>query len=158
MAEKVKVCGNEYNIKGVRALDENGNMVTYTPCGYDLIIEADPVLIRNLSASDVHIVVGNILDAEDKLANGVPVNALFIVHNDWSWLPSTANSSVVATYLPLVRFDAPYQHLIFGGVAKLGGTGVDGRIDLYSVEVRYDYTNGDITAVSGSSKFVLTSS
>lgn len=77
---------------------------------YDLVIE------YNMSTQSASVISGDILDCEDKLDNGDTVKAVCVVINDWSFVPSTANTNRHRYFLPLINFNSPYRYLSFGGV------------------------------------------
>ena len=104
--------------------------------GYDLIIRGT---FQSNTASEYEILEGNILDCEDKLDNGDPVNGLLIVTRDWSFTPSTANTNKSRMFAPLTFFNPPYCTLAFGCVYY------EGDVKAYRVSINYDYETGDLT-------------
>ena len=101
--------------------------------GYDLIID--------VGGATNTVLVGDILECEDKLDNNIPINAICIYHQDWSVIPSGSNSNKCAKFLPLVQFNAPYCVLRFCGVVY------DSRMVATYVNVAYDPIDGSIENV-----------
>jgi hypothetical protein len=104
--------------------------------GYDLIVECS----YNVTNPNPVIVSGSILDCEDKLDNGEPVNAICIAKSEWSWTPSTANTNKEGCYLPLVFLSGPYCMMRFGGIYINGSTN-----RAVSLSIGYDKDTGSIT-------------
>lgn len=106
--------------------------------GYDLIVACD----YNVVTPNPVIVSGSILDCEDKLDNGEPINAICIAKSEWSWTPSTANTNKEGCYLPLVFFSGPYCLMRFGGIYIDGGSGTRRAV---SLSINYNKDTGSIT-------------
>ena len=113
--------------------------------GYDLVIVADTTnghQFGYLTTSDITVVEGNILDVEEKIDDGEPINAILVIKDSWSFKPSTANTPYMGFYLPLTKWEAPYCAMTFASV-------IGGSINTinYYVMLGYDYETGDITSI-----------
>lgn len=113
--------------------------------GYDLVLLADVTVhgLGTLTTSDISVVQGNILDCEEKIDNGEPVNAILVLKGAWSYKPSLANTQYTGRYLPLTNWDAPYCLLLFNAT----WANVTTSTNMY-VNIQYDYESGDITGIS----------
>ena len=61
-------------------------------------------------------VTGDILDCEDKIDNGDIVNAVCVMHDDWSYTPSSANTNKAYILMPLSQWIGGYRNISFGAV------------------------------------------
>ena len=120
------------------AMNKIENGIANAGAGYDLIVACD----YNVVTPNPVIISGSILDCEDKLDNGEPVNAICIAKGEWSWVPSTANTSKEGCYLPLVFFSGPYCLMRFGGIYIDGVSGTNRAV---SLSIGYDKDTGNIT-------------
>ena len=112
--------------------------------GYDLVIVADATshTFGSLIVSDFSVVEGDILDVEEKIDDGEPVNAILVIKGAWSFKPSTANTQYMGTYLPLTKWEAPYCLLYFASVVA-----DEYDTDAVYIVLRYDYETGDINQI-----------
>ena len=120
------------------AMNKIENGIANAGSDYDLVILYDR---STLSAS---IVSGDILDCEDKLDNGEIVKAICVFKNDWSYIPSSANTNSNRWFLPLTQFEAPYRNLHFGGV-RGPSLNNSSAVSLPYVTIIYDASTGAIT-------------
>lgn len=113
--------------------------------GYDLILLADGTVrgLGSLTTSDVSVVQGNILDCEEKIDNGEPVNAILVLKGAWSYKPSLANTRYTARYFTLTSWDAPYCLILFNTT----WANASQSTNMY-INIQYDYESGDITGIS----------
>lgn len=90
--------------------------------GYDLIIEATRPISDVLSFS---VTKGSILECEQKVANNEPINAILIIHEEWSTIPEEARSNKIEMVYNLTYWHCPYRTLHFGAtIARNSSTGV----------------------------------
>ena len=109
--------------------------------GYDLVLLADGTTrdLGGLTTSDISVVQGNILDCEEKIDNGEPVNAILVFKGSWSYKPSTANTMFTAKYFTLTDWNAPYCLMRFNATWASASSSTNAYIN-----IRYDYESGDI--------------
>lgn len=112
--------------------------------GYDLVIEYD------VPTSTATIASGDILDCEDKLDNGEIVNAIAVIKDQWSFLPSGKNTSKTAKYLPLVLFEPPYAMMKFEAVMY------SSEAFLLDLSLNYDPATGEIDSIGFSNRELST--
>lgn len=120
--------------------------------GYDLVILADMSNghgLGLLEASDISVLQGDVLDCEEKIDNGEPVNAVLVLKGSWSYKPSTANTQYTAMYLPLTYWNAPYCLMMFGGVYGTTTTSTNVYVNL-----EYGYETGDIENVASGQRTI----
>lgn len=119
--------------------------------GYDLVIESGVFVdIMEASVSDFTITSGSILDCEDKMDAGELVNAVCIVHTDYSVTPTGMNTNKEALYLPLTRLRGPYAIVEFGLVSCFFNGG-SCRPLFVGLSFGYDPSDGSLISVHGSS-------
>lgn len=103
--------------------------------GYDLVIDYD------LSSRVCTIVSGNILDCEDKVDNGELVNAIAVIRNVYSYIPSGKNTNKIGIYLPLLSLSGAEALLQFGGI----WTSIS-YVSSLGLQVYYDPATGNISS------------
>ena len=119
---------------------------------YDLIIEtSEQISFGNITTDQLTIKHGSILDCEDKIANGETVNAIIIVHNNWSYIPSSSNSSVVSWLLPATFFSCPYTMISFSG-SYYDMFANNSAICHIAITIGYNASTGQIRQVASSLK------
>ena len=122
---------------GIEELSLNSN-------DYDLVIESNGniQLPGVYSSLNFNIIKGNILDCEQKIADGEPVNGVCILHNDWSG--TSKNITQLILILPLTYWHGPYSFMGFGGVFYDYHESANNPLEYVGVCIYYDYTDGSI--------------
>lgn len=119
---------------------------------YDLIIATKGVGYYDFSSllvSDIEIVRGDILDLEDKLDNGEPVNGVFICYESpSSYNPTIANTGSVARYFKMEEFNGYYAYVTFSNIAA-SSTNV---VTIRNIIIGYDHSTGEIATIATKSK------
>ena len=111
--------------------------------GYDLVLTVPQ---HDQSAANVEVVSGDILECEQKIADGEPVNAVLVGTNEWSYTPSGVNAPNVSWVAHLTHWNCPYCAMTFSCMMGNGTNHSGFRVSVYNVE--YDPDDGSILAIS----------
>ncbi len=111
--------------------------------GYDLVISSiQPVNTGVQNISDWSIIQGSITNIEEKLENGLPINAIAIVwESQWSVNPPNDTRY----YLPLIEFLGPYNMLCFSGMTKYGVDSTSATTHNIFANFQYDNSSKILT-------------
>lgn len=118
--------------------------------GYDLVLKVSE---QDFVAEDVEVVSGSILDCEQKVANGEPVNAALIITSAWSYTPSFANAPNVEFVFPLTYWSCPYCWIVFSGI-KPATTEQSSTFTVSAVNIGYDSEDGSIVFLNWPGKII----
>lgn len=113
--------------------------------GYDLVLTV-PGESTLFNASHVEVVSGDILECEQKIADGEPVNAILYVTYEWSFVPSGSNSSKVGLIARLSHWCCGYTYMSFTAVEGYGTGSPNVRVNVYNVG--YDPDDGSIASIN----------
>lgn len=122
--------------------------------GYDLVIASTNPLedLEHLTTSDLTVVSGDVLDAEAKVINGDPVNAVFMYYTEWSYTPSSSNSNALYDYLSVTGWDTP-SRTIFFSATRVSDAYTD-TPSFRGVAIEYDADDGSFTHYLGKIQFL----
>ena len=110
---------------------------------YDLVLS---VPYNDLIAANVTVESGSVLACEQKIADGEPVNAILIVTEEWSLIPSSANANTISILAKLTYWHCPYCYISFTSTEGYG-TGLSSfRVDVYNIA--YDPDDGSIVGIN----------
>ena len=113
--------------------------------GYDLVLKVPQG--ENFSAANVEVVSGSILDCEQKVADGEPVNAVLIITSAWSWTPSSANAPNNEFVFPLTYWHCPYCWIVFSGLTS-NSNEQRTVITAQAINIGYDPDDGSILTIN----------
>ena len=143
---------SSYNITSISIYVNEGPVCEWVPGSaekYDLVIEG-----RNWDDELSNFtVIGDLLNCESIIDDGGTINAVCVIHEDWSYKPSAANSNKKITVLPLVLWNCPYTTIKFGSISA------DGTYHMpafNTAEFEYDPSDGSIISVYTSIIFLAT--
>ena len=111
--------------------------------GYDLVLTVPYV---NLDPEAVEVVSGNVLECEQKVANGEAVNAILIITDEWSFIPSGMNSSKSEYIARLSCWSCGYGYMTFSANIGFGANSSSIRVEIFNVA--YDPDDGSIIGIN----------
>lgn len=111
--------------------------------GYDLVLT---VPYMNLDPEAVEVVSGDVLECEQKVANGEAVNAILIVTGEWSFVPSSMNSSKEEYIARLSWWCCGYGFMTFSANRGFGANNPSMRVEIFNVA--YDPDDGSIIGIN----------
>ena len=130
---------SDYDITSISIYVNEGPVCEWVPGSaekYDLVING----VWSNDPSEFTI-TGDLLNCESIIDEGGTINAVCVLHDDWSDIPYTANSNKAITVLPLMAWNCPYTTIKFGAI-RPGNADHD---PVFSVaEFDYDPSDGSI--------------
>lgn len=125
------------------SLNKIENGIANAGSSYDLVLT---VPYNNMVAQNVQVVSGDILECEEKIADGESVNAILLVTNEFSYTPSTANAPNFNLIAKLTYWHCPYCYMTFSSVEGYGTNNRSFKIEVFNIA--YDPDDGSIVGMS----------
>ena len=118
--------------------------------GYDLILS---VPIYDLSYDTVEVIHGDILECEQKVADGENVNAILLLTSEWSYTPSTANIPQILFVAKLTHWVGGYCWMTFSCMYSTT-TSNNAPIEVVCYNITYDPDDGSILSINNPYKVI----